>query len=186
MVMMFLSERQARRPAAIAAVLTGWLRLSEDEMSEIKAIAKGCEVEPTTLAAFFVRAALRAVREDGSRLRLPPFFELKPEPDEKFRLNEPKPPRLRWRAGTARQCFSNTTGRLSRRPLQRSFGRLCRDYHAFFSRVTVSKEFPFSKRSTTLSEKRIVRFVGRKAVGLSGRAMRFTLETWSRQRSAKS
>jgi hypothetical protein len=36
--------------------------------------------------------ALRAVREDGGRLRLPPFFELKQEPDEHFRLNEPKPP----------------------------------------------------------------------------------------------
>lgn len=57
----------------------------------MEAIAKDCEIQPTTLAGFFIRAALRAVRDDGGRLRLPPFFELKPEPDENFRLNEPKP-----------------------------------------------------------------------------------------------
>jgi len=70
------------------------VRLSPDEIAEMNSIAKDCEINATALAGFFIRAALRAVREDGGRLKLPPNFALAEEPEESpFRMNEPVPPK---------------------------------------------------------------------------------------------
>jgi hypothetical protein len=52
------------------------VRLTEEEMSALKEIALECEVNATTLAGFFMRAALRAVKSYGQRLKLPPNFQV--------------------------------------------------------------------------------------------------------------
>lgn len=67
------------------------VRLSDDEIGHLRELAKGCEVTTAALGGFFMRAALRAVREHGGPFRLPPFFELKDhDPDPRFKLNEPR------------------------------------------------------------------------------------------------
>jgi len=52
------------------------VRLTGEEMDDLKALAEQCEVKATALAAFFLRAALRAAKAHGRRLKLPPNFEV--------------------------------------------------------------------------------------------------------------
>ena len=79
------------------------IRLTPEESAELKALADGCEVTPAALGGFFMRAALRASK--NQRLKLPLDFEIVeglrvPEvpatsppsmPLPHFSLNEPKP-----------------------------------------------------------------------------------------------
>lgn len=62
-------------------------RLAPDEMKEMERIAEECEVNPTALAGFFLRAAIRAAKRHG-RLRLPVDFEILEEPVGNYRLAE--------------------------------------------------------------------------------------------------
>ncbi|HEV2210067.1 MAG TPA: hypothetical protein VG167_14905 [Verrucomicrobiae bacterium] len=50
------------------------VRLTEEELTALKGIAEQCEINATALAGFFMRAALRAVKDYGQRLKLPPNF----------------------------------------------------------------------------------------------------------------
>jgi len=70
-------------------------RLTPEEMDEMTRLAKQCEVNPTQLATSFIRAALRASKSYGQRLRLPIDFQIVDEPMGEYRKNEdpPKPTR---------------------------------------------------------------------------------------------
>lgn len=54
----------------------------------MQSIAEECEVTPTQLAGFFLRASLRAVKARDCRLFLPPQFELINEPLSNLRLHD--------------------------------------------------------------------------------------------------
>jgi hypothetical protein len=67
------------------------VRLSGEEMAQLKGIADECEVNTTALAGFFIRAALRAVKNYGHRLKLPPDFTIAEDASE---FRGPPPTRL--------------------------------------------------------------------------------------------
>lgn len=68
-----------------------FIRISADELADLKEYAKGVELNHNTLGAFIIRGALRAFKEHDGPIRLPLFFELKKDTDARFNLNEPKP-----------------------------------------------------------------------------------------------
>jgi len=47
------------------------IRLTSDEMKELRTLATNCGINLTALGAVFVRAAMQAVKENDSRLPLP-------------------------------------------------------------------------------------------------------------------
>ena len=56
------------------------VRLTADEMEVLKRTALECEVNPTVLAGFCIRASLRAFKAHGQRLRLPIDFRIIEDP----------------------------------------------------------------------------------------------------------
>ncbi len=65
------------------------IRLSSEEITKLGRIADSCEVNPSTLAAFFLRASLRAHDAYGKRMLLPPQFQIVEHEPVAFGLNEP-------------------------------------------------------------------------------------------------
>ena len=52
------------------------IRLETEHMESLQKIAEACEVTPTALGGFLIRAALRAIGKSNQRLKLPPDFIL--------------------------------------------------------------------------------------------------------------
>ena len=52
------------------------VRLTEEEISTMEAIAADCDVNSSLLGRFFIRAALRAVKAYSERIRLPIDFQV--------------------------------------------------------------------------------------------------------------
>jgi hypothetical protein len=52
------------------------IRLTTDEMQELKKFADNCDLNAASLCAIFVKAALRAADECGGRLVLPLRFRV--------------------------------------------------------------------------------------------------------------
>jgi len=63
------------------------LRLTEDETDLLRALAARCGLQPTDLAAVFVRAALHAVSENKETIPMPLHFEVSEAPNG-YNLNE--------------------------------------------------------------------------------------------------
>jgi hypothetical protein len=47
------------------------IRLTSDEMKELRTLAEKCGINQTSLGSVFVRAAMQAVKDNDSRLPLP-------------------------------------------------------------------------------------------------------------------
>jgi len=57
------------------------IRLTTDELKDLKKLADSWDLNPTALSAVFVKSALRAIQENGGHMCLP----------LRFKLEEPKP-----------------------------------------------------------------------------------------------
>jgi len=63
------------------------IRLTDDETKELKDLAARCDLQPTTLAAVFCRAAMRAIWVNGGKVTLPLNFAVL-EGEQVYQLNE--------------------------------------------------------------------------------------------------
>lgn len=63
------------------------LRLTDDETALLRELAGRCGLQPTALAAVFVRAALHAVAHNAEHIPMPLRFEIA-EADKNYSLND--------------------------------------------------------------------------------------------------
>jgi hypothetical protein len=59
------------------------IRLSTDDMADLRKLAEDCGINLTSLCALFVRSAKQAVKENGNRLHLPLKLQVIEEPQAK-------------------------------------------------------------------------------------------------------
>jgi hypothetical protein len=56
------------------------IRLTTDEMKELRRLADNCGIQLTALGSLFVRAAMSAVKENDNRFHMPLKLEVSAEP----------------------------------------------------------------------------------------------------------